>query len=105
MRFQGKLKKLKRVLLLLMAVSTIVPMVGKFTGQDTPAVGFSIGFERIVMHNKSIIDTVQVPQNQKLIDINIPEEQLFRELKPAFSIKRRIRNMIPEQLKYIIKRL
>lgn len=62
-------------------------------------------FERIVMHNKSIIDTVQVPQNQKLIDINIPEEQLFRELKPAFSIKRRIRNMIPEQLKYIIKRL
>ena len=24
-------------------------MIGKFTGQDTPAVGFSIGFERIVM--------------------------------------------------------
>ena len=24
-------------------------MVGKFTGQDTPAVGFSIGFERIIM--------------------------------------------------------
>ena len=23
-------------------------MIGKFTGQDTPAVGFSIGFERIV---------------------------------------------------------
>ena len=24
-------------------------MIGKFTGQDTPACGFSIGFERIVM--------------------------------------------------------
>ena len=24
-------------------------MIGKFTGQQTPAVGFSIGFERIVM--------------------------------------------------------
>ncbi len=24
-------------------------MIGKFTGQSTPAVGFSIGFERIVM--------------------------------------------------------
>ena len=24
-------------------------MIGKFTGQDTPAVGFSIGFERIIM--------------------------------------------------------
>ena len=24
-------------------------MVGKFTGQDTPACGFSIGFERIIM--------------------------------------------------------
>ena len=24
-------------------------MVGKFTGQDTPACGFSIGFERIVL--------------------------------------------------------
>ena len=24
-------------------------MIGKFTGQDTPAIGFSIGFERIVM--------------------------------------------------------
>ena len=24
-------------------------MIGKFTGQNTPAVGFSIGFERIVM--------------------------------------------------------
>ena len=24
-------------------------MIGKFTGQSTPAVGFSIGFERIIM--------------------------------------------------------
>ena len=28
-------------------------MIGKFTGQDTPACGFSIGFERIVMKASS----------------------------------------------------
>lgn len=60
-------------------------MVGKFTGNDTPACGFSIGFERIVM--LLMEKGFEVPnQNQKqafLIEKGIGGEALCRVIKEA----------------------
>ena len=59
-------------------------MIGKFTGQQTSACGFSIGFERIVM--LLLEKDYQVPQKAGkkafLIEKNMPGERLaeiFRE--------------------------
>ena len=52
-------------------------MIGKFTGQATPAVGFSIGFERIVM--LLLERGYQVPTGRKkkayLLEKKLPQER------------------------------
>ena len=53
-------------------------MIGKFTGQSTPAVGFSIGFERIVM--LLLENNFQVPgtgsRKAYLVEKNMPAEKM-----------------------------
>ncbi len=60
-------------------------MIGKFTGQDTPAVGFSIGFERIVM--LLLERGYQVPGSRTkkafLIEKNMPQEGMLKVLSLA----------------------
>lgn len=55
-------------------------MIGKFTGQDTPACGFSIGFERIVM---LLLDNgYEVPNTRKkkayLVEKDMPKEGILK---------------------------
>ena len=60
-------------------------MIGKFTGQATPACGFSIGFERIVM--LLLERGFQIPGAGKktayLIEKNMPEDKLLKILDEA----------------------
>ena len=60
-------------------------MVGKFTGQDTPACGFSIGFERIVL--LLLEQDFQIPDEGKkiafLIEKNMPSERMCEIMKEA----------------------
>lgn len=60
-------------------------MIGKFTGQDTPACGFSIGFERIVM--LLLENGYQAPKQggkkAYLLDKKLPAEGLLRILALA----------------------
>lgn len=60
-------------------------MIGKFTGQDTPACGFSIGFERIVM--LLLENGYQVPgkavKKAYLLEKNMPKEGLLKVLAMA----------------------
>ena len=60
-------------------------MVGKFTGQDTPACGFSIGFERIITILQD--QGFQVPgmrtKKAFLLDKKVPAAQLSDILKEA----------------------
>lgn len=60
-------------------------MIGKFTGQDTPAVGFSIGFERIVM--LLLERGFQVPEagakKAYLLAKNLPNEKVLQTLDQA----------------------
>ena len=60
-------------------------MIGKFTGQDTPAVGFSIGFERIVM--LLLERGYQVPGGREkkayLLEKKISQEKLLEVLDQA----------------------
>ena len=60
-------------------------MIGKFTGQNVSAVGFSVGFERIIM--LLMERDYQVPTaNQKkafLVEKNMPVEQLFKVFEQA----------------------
>ena len=60
-------------------------MIGKFTGQDTPAVGFSIGFERIVM--LLLERGYQVPDGREkkayLLEKKISQEKLLEVLAQA----------------------
>lgn len=57
-------------------------MIGKFTGQDTPACGFSIGFERIVM--LLLENGYEVPtKNAKkayLLEKKLPKEAMLKVL-------------------------
>lgn len=62
-------------------------------------------FEKVVAHNKSIISCANCSMEKKLKSINETSEILFEELKPQFSIKKRIKNMIPENVKYLLKRI
>ena len=64
-------------------------MVGKFTGQDTPAVGFSIGFERIIT---IMLDADEkVPGEGKktafLLDKNLDAEKTSAALNEAMSLR------------------
>ena len=60
-------------------------MIGKFTGQATPAVGFSIGFERIVM--LLLESNFQVPGSTSkkayLIEKNMPADKLGKIMDKA----------------------
>ena len=60
-------------------------MIGKFTGQNTPACGFSIGFERIVM--LLLEKEYQVPaQGEKivyLVEKNMPQDKMLTILQKA----------------------
>ncbi len=60
-------------------------MIGKFTGKDTPACGFSIGFERII--TILMEQNFQVPGTSGkkvfLIEKNMPAEKLCEVLKEA----------------------
>jgi histidyl-tRNA synthetase len=60
-------------------------MIGKFTGNDTPACGFSIGFERII--TILMEQGFQVPgasgKKAYLIEKNMPAEKLCEVLKEA----------------------
>ena len=60
-------------------------MIGKFTGQDTPAVGFSIGFERIVMLLLERGFSVLTGKEKKaiLVEKNMPQEKLIEVLETA----------------------
>ena len=60
-------------------------MIGKFTGQDTPAVGFSIGFERIIM--LLLERGYQVPDSREkkafLVEQNMHQEGMLKVLELA----------------------
>jgi histidyl-tRNA synthetase len=60
-------------------------MIGKFTGQNTPAVGFSIGFERIIM--LLLEADYQIPVAKEkiayLLEKNISNESLMKILQQA----------------------
>ena len=60
-------------------------MIGKFTGQNTPACGFSIGFERIVM--LLLERDYQVPGGGDkvayLIEKNMPTDKMLKVLEEA----------------------
>ena len=60
-------------------------MIGKFTGQDTPACGFSIGFERIAM--LLLENGYEVPRKGAkkayLLEKNMPKEGMLKVLSMA----------------------
>lgn len=60
-------------------------MIGRFTGQDTPACGFSIGFERIVM--LLLENGYEVPSKGSkkayLLEKNMPKEGMLKVLALA----------------------
>ena len=60
-------------------------MIGKFTGQDTPACGFSIGFERIVM--LLLENGYKVPGGRQkkayLLEKKLPKESMLKVLALA----------------------
>ena len=60
-------------------------MIGKFTGQDTPACGFSIGFERIVM--MLLENGYKVPGGRQkkayLLEKKLPKEAMLKVLALA----------------------
>ena len=64
-------------------------MVGKFTGRDVPACGFSIGFERIILI--LLEQGFQVPgQNEKvaiLLEKNLPPERLAAAMARAQELR------------------
>ena len=60
-------------------------MIGKFTGQDTPAVGFSIGFERIVMLllERGYQVPTSRPKKAYLLEKKVSQEKLLEVLEQA----------------------
>ena len=60
-------------------------MVGKFTGQDVPACGFSIGFERIVL--LLLESGFKIPESPKrvayLVEKNYPADKLVEVMQQA----------------------
>ena len=64
-------------------------MVGKFTGQDTAACGFSIGFERIVL--LLLEQDFKIPDEGKkiafLVEKNMPSERMSDIMKEASQMR------------------
>ena len=65
-------------------------MIGKFTGMETPACGFSIGFERIITILKDKLETV-TPVSEKnlaiLIGKNVPLDRKLEIFKRAKALR------------------
>ena len=64
-------------------------MIGKFTGNDTPACGFSIGFERIITILMENDFKVPTPGKKMafLVEKNLPTEELNAVLKEAADLR------------------
>jgi histidyl-tRNA synthetase len=62
-------------------------MIGKFTGQDTPACGFSIGFERIItiLMDQGGVATTAAPKKAYLIEKNMDSVRLGDIMKQAMA--------------------
>ena len=64
-------------------------MIGKFTGQNTPAAGFSIGFERIIM--LLLERRFEVPGSSEktafLVEKNMPEDKLEEIWREAMRLR------------------
>lgn len=60
-------------------------MIGKFIGEDIPAVGFSIGFERLV--NQLIDENFKVPNLQKIVLLYVNEDNYVDVLKKANELR------------------
>lgn len=60
-------------------------MVGKFTGQDVPACGFSIGFERIILllMESGFVVPMQRPKVAYLVEKNYPTDKLNEVIAKA----------------------
>ncbi len=76
-------------------------MIGKFTGQDTPACGFSIGFERLVM---ILMDNGwQVPEKRQkkayLLDKKLSEDGLLKVLEAARADREAGKQVLVEKMK------
>lgn len=62
-------------------------MIGKFAGMDTPACGFSIGFERIVsllMDQNSMVEKA-APKKAYLVEKGMDQERLTQIMKKAME--------------------
>ena len=59
---------------------------------------------RIIRHNDSLIHSAKNGNSVDLSYQDLSDDELFNLLKPEFSLKRRIRDLIPEELKYYIKK-
>ena len=69
-------------------------MVGRFTGKDVPACGFSIGFERIVMLLLERGYEIPTKNGKKayLIEKNMPADKLLNILKQATLLKNSVKS-------------
>ena len=76
-------------------------MIGKFTGQDTPAVGFSIGFERIVMLllERGYEIPTQKAKRAYLIDKNMPQEGILAVMQKAKQDRKEGRQVLVSFMK------
>ncbi len=65
-------------------------MVGRFTGQDTPAVGFSIGFERIITIMMDAAETVPGADHKVafLMDRNLSADRMAEAISEAMERRR-----------------
>lgn len=65
-------------------------MIGRFTGQNTPACGFSIGFERIVMLllEKDYQVPVKSEKTAYLVEKNMPQDKMLTILQKANEKRR-----------------
>ena len=76
-------------------------MIGKFTGQDTPACGFSIGFERIVM--LLLENGYKVPGGRQkkayLLEKKLPKEAMLKVLALAKADREAVRQVLIVNMK------
>ena len=76
-------------------------MIGKFTGQDTPACGFSIGFERIVM--LLLENGYKVPGGRQkkayLLEKKLPKEAMLKVLALAKAVREAGRQVLIVNMK------
>ena len=65
-------------------------MIGRFTGNQTPACGFSVGFERIVM--LLLEKNYQIPDKKEkiafLVEKRMPAQRLQQVMKEADQLRK-----------------